>query len=218
MEAARNLSCRHIALLDNDPITLYGLSSIIRQAGIGKIMWGLQSGHEAVVRCLGKDERPDLLMVDMSMEGVTGVDVCMQVRRKTASVPLLAMTSFSTAHYARRAAEAGAQGMVSKSDEHALIKAMRTVMGGGVWGEGFEPAATAHIRVKNHHDEPRFLLSDREIEAMNLLAKGCSTARTAELMQVSQSSVKSFVARAREKLNAKTMREAIALWTGEAKR
>jgi DNA-binding NarL/FixJ family response regulator len=215
VSAAQPSAVMHIALLDNDPITLKGLSRIIEQSGVGTVVWSVQRGREAVLRCCDVRTRPQLLLVDMSLEGMTGVDVCRQIRRRTAAVALLGITAFTPEQYADRLAQAGAQGVVTKNDEEQIVQAVRSVVRGGVWGGEFEPPSVAHIRLKHSADDMRLLLSDREEEAMILISKGLTIAEAAQRMAVASPTAASYVNRARRKLGARKMREAVAIWTGE---
>lgn len=82
-------------------------------------------------RCLDPRHAPNLLLTDMSMEELSGVSVCSAILARTNRVAILAITSFSLRVHARKAAEAGAQGIVSKSMETPIIAAIRRVATGG---------------------------------------------------------------------------------------
>lgn len=204
-----------IAILDNDPFTVQGLSAIVESVGGMRVAWTSQSADEAIRCCLAVDTRPDLLLTDMSLgNGWSGADVCMRIRRRLGTMPILTITAFPVGFYARDAALAGAQGIVSKTDRGAILNALRTVLLGGTWGDLFDNASIAHIRAMNQSEHA--LLSAKETTVMNLLSRGLSVDDIAERMQVSASTVKSFISRAKRKLGAASLREAVAMWTGDA--
>lgn len=91
----------HIALLDNDAIVLKGLQQIIEYNHLGSITWTTRSGREAVQRCSSAVDTPHLLLFDMSLDGMSGIDVCRQIRKRSASVLLLGITAFPprTVHF-----------------------------------------------------------------------------------------------------------------------
>lgn len=207
------MQCR-IAVLDNDPITLTGLSSIINSSDIGKVIWTSQSDKETIQLCFEPNSKPDALMVDMSL-GVrsSGSAVCKTIRRRTASIPILAITAFPLHVYAKDAAMAGAQGIVSKADSHQIICALRAVLQGSTWGRNFNSAAISHLQLKSR---PRdILLSQRETEIMNMLSKGMFISDIAIELHISESTIKTMITRSKRKLGTSSMRKAIAVWTGE---
>ncbi|PLS27628.1 response regulator [Bifidobacterium parmae] len=206
-----------IAILDNDAIALEGLSRIVERNRLGIVKWCARNGRDAVQRCADGDLMPRLLLVDMSLEGMSGVDACRQIRRRTAAVLLLGVTAFPVERYASRLMEAGAQGVVTKNEEARLVAAMQTVLDGS-WFDGFESPRNAHMRLKHVSDDARMLLSDREEEVMILLSRGWSIADIADHMQVSRATAATYLSRARHKLGARTIRQAVAIWTGEDER
>ncbi|PWG59292.1 response regulator transcription factor [Bifidobacterium catulorum] len=204
-----------VGLLDNDEFSLSFLECTITELmPEARILWKTTSGRDAVARCLDARQSPNILLTDMSMDELSGLAVCRTIRAGTARVLILAITSFSLAVYASKASEAGAQGIVPKSVEAPIIKAIRTVATGGVWGEGFQTAGEAHERLRGNRIPRQFLLSDREAEAMNLCSRGLDTAQIATDMQVSASTAKTYITRAIHKLGVTSRGQAVALWTG----
>lgn len=207
------------AILDNDPITIIGLTEIVESLRMGTVIWTQTDANEAVRLATGADMKPDMLLVDMSLgesrNALSGTDVCRRVRERTDAVAILAVTSFPLHIYEREAAIAGAQGIVSKADRDTLRSAIRTVACGGTWGERFEGTITAHVRVKNHPRSPRQLLSMREQEALDLKAQGLTNKQIAQRLECKEPTVNSLMARAKAKLHVRTAAEAAAVWTGE---
>lgn len=205
----------HIALLDNDAIVLKGLQQIIEYNHLGSITWTTRSGREAVQRCSSAVDTPHLLLFDMSLDGMSGIDVCRQIHKRSASVLLLGITAFPLERYISRLIQAGAQGLVAKDEERQIAEVTRWVLNKGGCGNGFETARNAHMRLKHETNDIRMLLSDREEEIMILLSKGLSISEAANRMQIGQSSAATYLNRARRKLKAETVRQAVAIWTGD---
>ncbi|PLS26221.1 response regulator transcription factor [Bifidobacterium parmae] len=209
-----------IGLLDNDPFALAFLERTITELmDEARVIWKTTSGRDALARCLSPDTAPNVLLTDMSMDELSGPAVCRAIRVKTARVAILAVTSFSLAVYASKAADAGAQGIVPKAVETPIVEAVRALAAGGTWPSGatdatFETSAAAHVRLAGGRIPRRFLLSDREAEAMNLCSRGLDTARIAADMQVGVSTAKTYLTRAIHKLGVSTRGQAVALWTG----
>lgn len=147
----------------------------------------------------------------MSMEGVSGISVCRRIRTRIGKVGILAMTAYSIDRYAEKASMAGAQGIVGKSDEQQIVTAIRTVASGGTWGEGFEIALTAHVRLKNQ-TSANAVLTDREFEVMDSFAAGMSIQAIAETLNITPETVKKHGQRAMHKLGANSRWQAVAMW------
>lgn len=209
-----------IGLLDNDEFALAFLSRAIKELmPEASVRFRTRSGREAVDRCLDSRTAPDVLLTDMSMEELSGLSVTRAIRTRSARVAVLAVTSFSLAVYAAKAAEAGAQGIVPKSVEAPIIEAIRALALGGIWNASmpsvvFETSRAAHERLRREPMPRQFLLSDREAEAMNLCSRGLPTVAVAAQMGVGLPTAKTYIARAVRKLGCSSRGSAIALWTG----
>ena len=221
-----------IGLVDNDAFALAFLArSIVELMPEARVRWSVTSGREAIERCLDPRDAPDVLLTDMSMDGLSGSAVCRAIRSRTARTAILAVTSFSLNVYAGKAAQAGAQGIVAKSVEASIIGAIRTVAAGGTWCpdgvaigrrvgpqigllDGFQTAAAAHERLRGSPTPRRMLLSDREAEAMDLCSHGLTTDRIAAAMGVGVTTAKTYLTRAIHKLGASSRGQAVAMWTG----
>lgn len=207
-----------VAVVDNDPLTLKLLVQILPRGVPGlQVIWYTQSGGEAARKCTNADLAPDLLMLDMSLnDGESGLSVCRLIRSNTASVPILGITSYSLEHYAAKLAEAGAQGLCTKSETSMIALAIERIRRGGTFssvaGVQFDTAARAHERLAQAEaaKEPR--LSIREAQILDLLSQGRKYSQIAEEFGVAESSIRTQSHRAVKKLNASTLSQAIAIW------
>lgn len=230
-----------IAAVDNDRMALLALKGIMPQLlPESRWLWGVETADEAVRRALDPNTRPQVLLVDMSLGEATGVSVCRMIRQRTDRVALLAITAFSTDAYARRAAEAGAQGIVSKADIPQLAKALRTVAVGGTFAPsqfaGMFRAADAEVIVTgttaasavpeaaatlgteanadaNTGNRPK--LGAKEAETLHLLSQGFSYDEIASRWGVAASTVRTHAHRAVDKLGAHSLAHAIVIWLSQ---
>lgn len=201
-----------IGIVDNDSFVLPSLRTSIEELmPEARVIWTTDDGGQAVANCLDAAHRPDVLLVDMSMEGVSGISVCRRIRTRIAKVGLLAMTAYSLDRYEEKASLAGAQGIVGKADERLIISAVRTVASGGTWGDGFETPTTAHVRLKNQ-SQTHALLTDREFEIMDSFAAGMSIKAISQAFDITPETVKKHGQRAMHKLGANTRWQAVAMW------
>ena len=155
---------------------------------------------------------PDVVVMDMHMPGVGGIEATWQIRRMSESVAVLAVTTFSTERYVIPALRAGAGGYIVKDAEpEEIIDAIRQVDDGMA---PFSPSV-AHqlmVSVKNDPSQVTSLLQrypemprlpERELEGLRLLATGCSNAEIAEQMMVSEATVKAYMGRLMHRLGVR---------------
>ena len=141
-----------VALVDNDPRALESLSLLIEaKVPTAYVVWTATSGDEAIERCQRNDDNLNLLVLDMSMEGLQGPAICHRIRLMDRHLPILGITSFSINSYRSRLMEAGAQGLIGKEDSDQLAKAIERLCGGNVM-EGFEPPALANVRIRREEE------------------------------------------------------------------
>lgn len=213
-----------VAAVDNDRMALLALKGVMPQLLLGSHwMWGVESGDDAVKRALDPDTRPQLLLVDMSLGESTGVSVCRKIRARTDQVALLAITAFSVDTYAKRVAEAGAQGIASKADIPQLSKALHRVAEGGTFSPmpdvAFRTAVQAHSMIvdggaRAGKDAFAPNLGAKETETLHLLSQGLTYDQIAAQWGVAASTVRTHAHRAVDKLGAHSLAHAIALWLG----
>ncbi|MBT1173028.1 response regulator transcription factor [Bifidobacterium sp. MA2] len=203
-----------LLIVDNDRITLMALRSFLEKALPDfSLLPPVDRGDEAIRQCTSVFNPPEVLLIDMSMNGINGPMAIRAIRRENRAIRILAMTSFTLADYACEAADAGSQGIISKNDVQHMSQALRTIADGRVWDGGsgvvFEDAALAyeHVRANRRND-----LSAREIEAVDAWSRGMTAARIAEHMDVSENTVRTYLARASEKLGCASRKELIGAW------
>lgn len=170
-----------VALVDNDPRALESLSLLIEaKVPTAYVVWTATSGDEAIERCQRNDDNLNLLVLDMSMEGLQGPAICHRIRLMDRHLPILGITSFSINSYRSRLMEAGAQGLIGKEDSDQLAKAIERLCGGNVM-EGFEPPALANVRIRREEEtSPR--LTVREEQIISLCADGMLAYETNNLV------------------------------------
>ena len=120
-----------IAIVDNDRLTLGVMKMMIKRIlPQTNVCWAVSDGLTAVSKSLDSRTRPDVLLVDMSLEGMSGCDVCKTIREETAQVALVGMTAFSLDRYCAPALENGASCLVDKANVKALCRALCAIVNG----------------------------------------------------------------------------------------
>lgn len=216
-----------LGVVDNDRLTLAALSGILHDVPWLTISWTVASGDDAVDCCLNPRTRPQVVLVDMSMERMSGAMVCRTVRLRGLPIGLVCMTSFSLRSYASLAAESGAQALVSKTDLQGLAVAVHRAaaglatqcpeddsarfldvghVSGGMTGEAVESFPGQEHR---RPDEDR--LSVREVEILRMYSEGMETEEIARSLALSKFTVGTYVKRAVSKMHARNRIHAIAM-------
>lgn len=207
---------RRIALLDNDPRALLSVRQLIEdRLAPSQVIWMAERGEDAIRQCRDARTMPDLLVVDMSLEGLQGASVCRRIRARSPRPALLGITSFSMRRYRRKASDAGLQGLVGKSDENEILDGIRRVAVGAVF-DGFDTAQVAHLRLRHDHSV-NLLLTIREEQVINLLAvSGLRNVEIADALGIEESTVRKHLQHIVAKLGASSVRQAAAIWLERA--
>jgi len=168
-------------------------------------------------------EDPDLVVVDISLPGMSGIELVKQVQAIRPEMKTLVVSRHDEALYAERAIRAGAKGYVMKLEApDVMIKAVRRVMNGGIYvSEKVNERLLMGMVSGNEllSQSPLDVLSDRELEVFELTGKGFGTREIAERLHLLVKTVESYRARIKTKLNlsnaAELMQHAVQWVEGE---
>lgn len=195
-------------LVDDHPIVRHGLSQLIEQQAGLKVAAQASSAAEALDKVM--EGGFDLIIVDVSLQGVSGLELIKQMRERGVEVPILVMSMHDEMFYAERALRAGAQGYVMKQRATVeIVKAVRRV----VEGDLYVSAEMADQLLRRAVDgaAPDKLgpaqLSDRELEVLQLLGQGISTRDIADKLHLSIKTIESYRANIKRKLDLKNAAE-----------
>jgi NarL family two-component system response regulator LiaR len=166
------------------------------------------NGNKALQLCGGLE--PDVVLMDMQMAGMDGVQTTQAIREKYPEVQVLALTSFYDKNLVQRALQAGASGYLVKGvSAQELAKVIRLVYSGNMILA--QEASQALIQMDVQPSKVGDDLTDRELEVLALLAEGLSNAEIAQQLTISTSTAKHHVRAIRSKLSAANRAEAVSL-------
>jgi DNA-binding NarL/FixJ family response regulator len=213
--SARSRSIR-VLLADDHDILRDGLRALLELSGDIAVVGEACTGREAVAEAARL--RPDVVLMDISMPELDGVEACVRIRQHTPEVRVLFLTMHEAEEYFFRALRAGAAGYVIKRTAAAdLIAAVRAV----AWGEAFLSPSMTRALVANYtqraakawsaHRDARTvndayeMLTSREREVLQLVAEGATNQEIAGRLQLSIKTVQSHRATLMEKLGLRDL-------------
>jgi two-component system response regulator NreC len=155
-----------------------------------------------------RELKPDLLTLDLTMPGGSSLGALPQVFIAHPDLAVAILTMREDPEYARQAMRAGARAYVLKEAEPAeLLQAFRTAVGGGNY---LHPRLGAVMAAENGAESDDVVLSERESEVIKLIADGFTNPEIAEQLKVAERTVKTYRARAIEKLGISSRAEITA--------
>ena len=189
----------HILIADDHAIVRGGLKQII--ATTTDIVVAGEAAHGAEVIDKLRILQVDLLLLDMTMPGISGIGLIRRVRTEQPALPILVLSIHNEAQVVSRALRAGATGYVTKdSDPEILLAAIRKLAAGGRF---IDPKLVDAIVFETHAGEapPHEVLSDREFQVLQMLAAGKSINDIAESFALSAKTISTHKMRLMQKLN-----------------
>ncbi|MCR5641037.1 MAG: response regulator transcription factor, partial [Lachnospiraceae bacterium] len=176
------METKGILLIDDDELITMSLEMIIQADGEFQVLGKGQSGREAIR--LYDELQPDLLLMDIRMEDMNGLEAAEAILAKHPKAVILFLTTFSDDEYIVKALKLGVKGYLLKQDYKSLPAALHAAMDGqSVFGgavvnklptlmqEGGEPA---------QFDYASYEISEKEYEVMQLVAEGFSNREIAQ--------------------------------------
>ena len=172
-----------VMLADDHAIVREGYRSLLQKQDRLQVVAEADNGADAYR--VYKEARPDLVIMDLSMPGIGGVEAIRRIRQWDKSARILVFTMHQSAAYAVQAIKAGARGFVTKSNPpEALLRAIAEVMAGRI---ALSPDIDHELAINRLADEPSAIdaLSPREFEILRMLLAEKSVDEIAETLHIS---------------------------------
>lgn len=202
-----------IIICDDQAVIRDGLEMMLSLEQDFEILGTAQDGAEAVELVAGQS--PDLVLMDLKMPGMNGIEATRQIRAKFPQVKVLVLTTYDADEWVFDAIRAGASGYLLKdTPREKVVEAIR----GTVAGKSFvDPAVAAKLleQVSSRQSQPSNLLTDklteRETDVLKLLARGLSNREIAGQLHLSDGTVRNHVSAILDKLGVSDRTQAAVI-------
>lgn len=192
-----------VLCVDDHPLMREGIAAVIRNEPDMVLVGEASSGREAVLKF--KEYRPDITLMDLRLPDIGGIEALTEIRQESANARVIMLTTFEGDAEIHRSLEAGAQGYMLKSmPRKQLLEMIRKVHA----GKKQIPHEVATHLAEHLGDEP---LSKREIQVLEKIACGNRNSDIAELLFISEDTVKGHIKHIMEKLGASDRTEAVTI-------
>jgi DNA-binding NarL/FixJ family response regulator len=200
---------RRILVVDDHPIVRQGLALMLNREADLVVCGEAEDANGAML--VMTSAHPDVLILDISLNGPDGLDLLKTIRTTHPTLPVLILSMHDESIYAERALRAGANGYIMKQEAtEKVLVAVRRILN----GEIYVSDRVANKLLKHYITGSGTLrnssiadLSDRELEVFRLIGEGHSTRQIAEELHISVKTVESYQAHIKEKLSLRSARE-----------
>ena len=197
-----------IVVADDHTIVREGLKQLLSAASDLRIVGEAQTGHEVLERVRGLEF--DVLLLDMSMPGKSGIELIKQVRGEKPKLRVLVLSMHEEQQYAVRAIKAGASGYLTKDSAAVqLVAAIRKVAAGGAFITEAVAEQLALGAMPQTEGLPHRALSDREFEVFREIVSGKTVSAIAAQLNLSVKTVSTHKARIMQKMSMSNPAELI---------
>lgn len=196
-----------VLIFEDNPLLRESISSLIAL----KDGWQLRGAYENVlsVREQLAEHKPDLILMDIDMPGMTGIEAVAQIRASNATVPIIMLTVFDDNVHVLEAIRAGASGyLLKKHLSTKLFDSIEEVLSGGA---PMSPSIARMViaSMQKATDNP-YQLTAREKEILTLLSQGNSYKIIASQSNISLDTVRTHIKKIYEKLHVHSQTEAVS--------
>lgn len=200
-----------ILIADDEPAFRSGLRALLRTVSGITLVGDARSGDEAI--CLATELQPDIILMDINMPGVNGIEATRQILAVSPHIGVLMLTMFEDDDSVFAAMRAGARGYVLKGALKAeILRAIESVAG----GEVIFGAAIAQRMIRYFTGLPPAMpttifpeLTDRERDVLSLIAQGFSNPEIARRLSITGKTVRNYITNIFAKLQVVDRAEAI---------
>lgn len=194
-----------VVLADDHSVVRKGVREFLEEEPDIDVVGEAGDGLQAVE--LAVELQPDVMVMDIKMPDLSGVDATRRIRKEAPKVRILALTAYDDDPYIFGLLEAGASGYVLKTAEsRELIRAIRTVAAGQ---SALDPVIASRLMARVQQPTSTEALTDRELEVLRLAARGLTNKQIGHDLDISDRTVQNHLANIYTKLGVASRTEAV---------
>lgn len=199
-----------ILIIDDDKLVVESLKTILEADNEIEVSAKGYSGEEAV--SLYRSLKPDVLLTDIRMQGMTGLEAAEQILMEYTDAKILFLTTFQDDEYIIKAFQIGAKGYILKQDFASINAAVKAVyMGQRVFGD--EIVTRIPMLMSNSKASiNNYNLTEKETEIISEVANGLSNKEISEKLFFSEGTVRNYISVILEKLNLRDRTQLAIFW------
>ncbi|MBR4628273.1 MAG: response regulator transcription factor [Ruminococcus sp.] len=206
----------NIVVIDDDKLVALSLKTILESTGKVTVAATGSSGADALP--LYRGNRPDVLLMDIRMEGMNGLEAGEALLREFPDARILYLTTFSDDEYIVRALNIGAKGYILKQDFEGIAPALEAVMRGqSVFGDKIMGRLPDLMKRKGEFDFAAHGISDKEREIMELVAAGMSNKEISGKLFLGEGTVRNYISNLLDKLDLRDRTQLAVYYYTEVK-
>ena len=188
-----------LIIVDDDSFICASLKTIL-QADPGIDVAAVGTSGEEAIR-LYESYRPDILLMDIRMDGIGGLKAAERILQKHPEAKILFLTTFSDNEYIVKALRMGAKGYLIKQNAEAIAPALGAVMSGqSVFGNEIAAKMPSFLSGAAKPDLSEFGIGEREMEIIERVGKGLNNKEIADALYLSEGTVRNYLSVILEKL------------------
>ncbi len=202
-----------ILLCDDQAVIRDGLEMLLNLERDFEVIGAAQDGAEAVE--LAAQKQPDLILMDLKMPIMNGIEATRQIRAKFPNIKILVLTTYDDDEWVFDAIRAGASGYLLKdTSRQKIVEAIRGTMDGKSF---VDPAIAGKLlnQVASRQTQPASILTDklteRELDVLRLIAKGINNSEIAIQLHLSEGTIRNHVSAILEKLGVSDRTQAAVI-------
>ncbi len=189
-----------VLVVDDDKLVCVALKTILEADGDISVVGTSNNGKEAIE--LYNSLKPDILLIDIRMETMTGLEAGEAILERDKKAKILFLTTFSDDEYIIKALKIGAKGYLIKQNFQCIVPSLKAVyMGQRVFGDDIISKIPSLINNSNKADLSAFGITEKEQEIITLVAEGLSNKEIANRLYLSEGTVRNSITTILEKLN-----------------
>jgi len=205
-----------IVVIDDDKLVALSLKTILESASDIEVIAMGSSGEDAIE--LYRERQPDVMLMDIRMEGMTGLEAGVEILKEFPAARILYLTTFSDDEYIIKALGMGAKGYILKQDYDGIAPALHAVMNGqSVFGDSVRDKLPTLMKEKEEFDFDAYEINEKEREILEAVALGKNNKEIAEQLFLSEGTVRNYISSLLDKLELRDRTQLAVFYYTEVK-